>query len=306
MNALNKKVNHISNNFQFTNILGLSRSTLALGTLLTLCLNPISNFFYVLENGTPANTLLPKTEFINTINFFLLFGSEYLYITHILAIIILTIVILGVAPKITSILHWWVVWSFMMFSSAVDGGDQIANNIAFLFIFICWGDNRNNHWQKPKKEKSHFRNITGYYFLQLIRLQTAIIYFHASVGKFPVQEWMQGTAVYYWFNNAVFGMPDYIKPILNPILTNNIGVALITYGTLFFELILFLCFVMPIKYRKYFFIPAILFHFSIIIIHGIFSFFFSMLAIIIVYLLNYYKPLNFNLCKSKKSSSASI
>lgn len=84
-------------------------------------------------------------------------------------------------------------------------------------------------------------------------MQTAVIYFHASVGKFPVQEWAEGTAVYYWFNNAVFGMSDYMKVILNPFLANDIGVALFTYGTLWFELLLFLCLVIPIKCRKYLF-----------------------------------------------------
>lgn len=301
MNGLNEKINKIITEFQFTNVLGLSRSILAFGTLLTLCFNPVSNLLYILDDGSQLDSVLPKTDFINSINFFLLLGEEYAFIMRYVGIVILIFVIIGIYPKITSILHWWVAWSFMMFSSAIDGGDQIANNISFIFIFICWLDNRNNHWETLKIDNFSLRKISGYYFIQLIRLQTAIIYFHASVGKFPIQEWVEGTAVYYWFNNAVFGMPYYIKVILNPILTNDIGVALLTYGTLLFELVLFLCFVMPKQYRKYFFIPAVIFHFLIILVHGIFSFFFSMLSILIIFLLDYSSTLNLQLWKNKKS-----
>jgi len=281
-------------NFE-TNTLGFARSLLAFGLLMTLITNPISNFFYTDLNENPLSPVLLQESFVNKINFFLLWGYDDVLYMKILAIIILLTVISGYFIKITSILHWWVTWSFMLFSSAIDGGDQIASNLSLLLIPICILDSRNNHWiSNDIKDDSNnlYKKVNAYFFILLIRFQMAIIYFHAAVGKFSVQEWAEGTAVYYWFNNSVFGMPNYLHPLLDPILHNQYGVLFVTHGVMIFELLLFSCLTMATNKRKYLFVPAIIFHFSIIMIHGIFSFFFSMAAGLTIYLLDINRPLS--------------
>lgn len=281
-------------NFE-TNTLGFARSLLAFGLLITLITNPISNFFYTDLNGNPLSPVLLQESFVNKINFFLLWGYEDVLYMKIFAIIILLTVISGYFIRITSILHWWVTWSFMLFSSAIDGGDQIASNLSLLLIPICILDSRNNHWiSNDIKDDSNdlYKKVNAYFFILLIRLQMAIIYFHAAVGKFSVQEWAEGTAVYYWFNNSIFGMPNYLHPLLDPILHNQYGVLFVTHGVMIFELLLFSCLTMATSKRKYLFVPAIIFHFSIIIIHGIFSFFFSMAAGLTIYLLDINRSLS--------------
>lgn len=289
---IDKEIKLILKTFNFTNVIGLSRSTLATGTLLTLLFNPSSNFLYILKNGDYASPILAENSLRNQINFFLLFGNEYLTLMKYFACLLLILVISGFYPRITSFFHWWITWSFMLFSSAIDGGDQLANNISLLFIFVCLFDNRKNHWQ-TKSYSNQTNKISGFFFIQIIKLQAALVYFHASIGKLPVTEWANGTAVYYWFNNAAFGLPNYLKYPFDFILTDSFGVALISYGTIIFEIILFLCLTMPLKYRRKIFLPALLFHFSIIVVHGIFSFFFSMASLLIIYLLNYNTNINF-------------
>lgn len=298
---LDTELTRIANDFAFTNVIGLSRSILAIGTLLTLLNNPVSNFFYRLTNGDPSSPILLENSIRNKVNLFLILGFDYVWIMKIFAILVLLLVISGYYPKISSVFHWWVAWSFMSFSSAIDGGDQIANNLSLLFIPICFLDNRKNHWDIPK-ENSILRRFSGFYFIQIIRLQVALIYFHASVGKLPVIEWAEGTAVYYWFNNGAFGLPGYLHTILDPLLSNSFFVMCFSYGTIIFELVLFLCFTMPIKYRKQFFLLAIIFHGSIIFFHGIFSFFFSMAACLIIFLKDYNHPIKFKSWKKSKSS----
>jgi antimicrobial peptide system SdpB family protein len=199
----------------------------------------------------------------------------------------------------TSLLHWWISISFLYFSSIIDGGDQIAAILSFLLIPICLTDPRKNHWNSIIPYPSS-KNIIAIFFIWIIRIQVAIIYYHAALGKFFVTEWVNGTATYYWFNHSVFGMPTKISIPMNSLLSNPIIVSLFTYGTIVLEMLLFLGLTASLKYRKRILYFAILFHFLIIIYHGIFSFFFSICAILVIYLYPTYQSLNFKLWFQKK------
>jgi len=284
----------------YTNVIGLARSVLALGTLLTLVINPTHYFINKSIEGIYYNPLLNLEEFpVNKFNFFLVFGVENIYLMKWLAIVILVIVVSGYFIKVSSILHWWVAISFMLSSSLLDGGDQIATILSFLLIPICLTDNRKNHWHKGKKVIFP-KNLIAILFVWLIRLQVAIIYLNASTGKFNTTEWANGTALYYWLNHSVFGISDFYRPILNTILSNEYFQPILTYGVLILELCLFLSLTASIKYRKRILPLAISFHLFIILFHGIFSFFFSITAALIIFLYPTYQNINFKLWKNIK------
>ena len=285
------KLRQISLTNYNTSLLGLSRSLLAVGTLLTLLINPTENFIYELQDGVYLNPLLSTVTGFNKYNFFLLLGFENIFIMKILAIILLLLVVSGYYIKLSSIFHWWICVSFIMFSSAIDGGDQIANNLTFLLVPICLFDKRLNHWHKSKSLLESNLNFIPITFALLIRLQMAVIYFHSATGKFNVPEWSNGTAIYYWLNHTVFGMPYLLEGITNELLENKFIVVTLTYCSMILELILFLSLGMNYSKRKYLFIPAIIFHFLIVVYHGIFSFFFSMAAGLIFLLLDASKNL---------------
>lgn len=291
-----KKIETYSHNLvinfsPYTNVIGLSRSILAIGTLLTLLLNPSHYFFNKGIDGKYFNPLLDLNNFpINSFNFFLVIGLENTEIMKYVGVFVLLCVISGYFIKITSILHWWICCSFTLSSSLLDGGDQIASILTFLLLPICLTDYRKNHWE-IRKTKDRPINLLAIISIWLIRIQVAVIYFDASVGKFKVPEWANGTAIYYWLNNSVFGITDFWKPLLNPLLSNGVSVSILTYGTLILEISLFLAFVASTKYRKRILPIAILFHFSIIIFYGIFSFFFSVATALILYLY----PTNLNI-----------
>lgn len=125
------------------------------------------------------------------------------------------------------------------------------------------------------------------------KITIAIIYFQAAIGKFFVPEWANGTAIYYWWNHSVFGMPLVFSETINHFLSNSFVVSFITYFVMIFEILLFLSLTASIKYRKRILLLGILFHLSIIVFHGIFSFFFSIVAGLIVYLFPTYENINF-------------
>ncbi|MRM95251.1 hypothetical protein D1Z98_09855 [Riemerella anatipestifer] len=282
LNVIESKIKAFSyNNNPYTNVVGLSRSLIALGTLLTLLFNSTDTIFIrKVSNQFISHPL--QNDFANTINFFYLFGKNNLVFAKWTAIIILSIVISGYFQKITSLFHWWISFSFLHTATIIDGGDQIASIITLLLIPVCFLDNRSNHWHL-KKETQKLTNLISISFIILIRIQTAIIYLHASVGKFSHPEWTNGTAIYYWVNHSNFGMSDYLS-FFNILLTNSIFVTGITYGVLILELLLFLALCSNRKYKIVMLYIALLFHFSIIIFHGIFSFFFSISAALILYL----------------------
>lgn len=64
------------------------------------------------------------------------------------------------------------------------------------------------------------------------------LYFEATILKVPVEDWSNGTAVYYWFNSNVFGLNRTIKPVFD-LITNIHTVSLMIWGFIVLEF--FLC-----------------------------------------------------------------
>jgi antimicrobial peptide system SdpB family protein len=263
---------------------GLARSILAMGTLITLVVNK-TIFLFPTINGTAANSLLEIVK--PKYNFFLLIGFGNVHFMHYLAIIILFIAVLGYFPRYICLLHWWICYSFAAAASAVDGGDQIASNLSLLIVPICLLDSRKNHFAPSIEIITENRAISSlfakfcYFF---IRLQAAVVYLHAATEKFKVEEWINGTAAYYWLSHTFFCYPNWAKFIVEPLLRNPISVSIITWGTIILELCLFAGLFMDNKYKKVFLTLGIAFHFVILLLHGLVSFFFSMAALLLLYL----------------------
>ncbi len=281
INKLISKFEIIIDMDYWTIMLGIARTSLAFGLLLTLLFNSNETLF----NFGIENEILPqfnKYEFINIYSII-----KNLTIAKYISIFILIIVITGVYPRYTCILHWWVTFSFFNTSFAIDGGDQINNILTLLLIPICLTDNRKSHWYKNNNLKtSYFNNAIAYFTFIIIEVQIAFLYFHASIGKFKVPEWINGTAVYYWFTHQTFGMNEILYPIIMPLLENPIILTYLTWSVMLLELFLFSCiFIRNKKIKKMAWLLGILFHFGIIFIHGLVSFFFSMVGALTLYLI---------------------
>lgn len=120
--------------------------------------------------------------------------------------------------------------------------------------------------------------------LLMVRLQVAVVYFHAAIGKLSVPEWANGTATYYWFLQSMFGAPDWLRPIVVPLVTNPATVIVLTWGAMLTEIALFTTLVVEKRFRRYFLYLGLAFHFAIFLVHGLFNFFLAMAAALILYL----------------------
>jgi antimicrobial peptide system SdpB family protein len=273
-----------------TNVYGLARSVLAMGLLLTLLFNDSEVLFAGTDNAHVNGGNIPTILIAP-----LCFGPQHLGLAKCLSCLILVVTMSGLYPRITGILHWWVSIGFLHSSLLIEGGDQITVLLTFFLIPVTLTDRRRNHWQTPPKtfRFSNYSNILGHLIFGLISIQMSVIYFHAAVGKLNAREWVDGTAIYYWFNHNVYGASKPLLSLLSPFL-NSPMVALGSWGTILLEVILAAAVFMTPARKKRLFIWAIGFHLLIAIIHGLVSFFFSMAGGLIIYLLPVDQPLQIN------------
>ncbi|WP_340067169.1 sporulation-delaying protein SdpB family protein [Ascidiimonas aurantiaca] len=265
--------------FKWTNTLGLARTLLALGTVFTLLVN---------SNAVLFNTLAlnEKPSLLQGFGLFYLL-KDYLVLAKTIAIFALLLVLSGYYPRYTGIIHWYISYSFFSSCNLIDGGDHITAVITFLLLPITITDSRKSHWDPPVYSKNTIRSILARSFLTLVKIQVCAIYFHSFVGKAAATEWVNGTATFYWLTHEYFGIHATLRPLFLWLLSNAFAVTIVTWGTLAVEFLLSAGIVLDKNSpkRKWFLITGILFHFSIVIVHGLASFFFAVSAGLILYLL---------------------
>jgi antimicrobial peptide system SdpB family protein len=270
----------------WTNVYGAARSLLAVGTLLTLACNRSATLFIT---GSGMNFDPPDSQyFIQKIGFFCVFGPHHLEMARWVAVALLAVVASGWNPRLTGLIHWWIASSLQMSATLVDGGDAITANLTLLMLPLTLTDPRRSHWGSADVKDSHpsarlrlFFALIGYV---LIRFQMAGVYFHASVAKFGVEEWADGTAIYYWAINPTFGYPDWLQPLTMRLLKDPVIVCCTTWGVMILEYLLGIGLFLPKRHWKWLLYGGITLHVGIIILHGLVSFGLAMIAGLILYL----------------------
>lgn len=279
------------------NVYGLARSLLALGTFLTLVSNSTENLFM-------SSTDITKVGISHLVDFSLFnILSNQIELARAISLVILLFVIIGIYPRFTGLLHWYVSFSFFAACSVIDGGDQANSVMSLLLVPLTFLDNRKWHWQVPDRIKTSLVvNSISWSSIFLIRIQVCVIYLHAAVAKFKVEEWINGTASFYWFTHHYHGAAEYIKPLIVSIVSNNFLVVIITWGSILLELLLFSAILIrpDSLRRKSLLLAGLSFHFLIVLIHGLISFYFTMASALLLYLSNYQTGYNFSKLKPLK------
>ncbi len=268
----------------WTVLLGVARSLLALATGLTLLFTDTQTLF----SGNP--NLMDKSlcSGIDAANLFCLVPSSQLHLAHLFALLGLALVASGWRPRWTGILHWWIAWSYHQAGTFVDGGDQVNMILTLLLVPVTLTDPRAWHWQRAASQKHDLERpiakLIALGWLSFIRLQVGVIYFHAATAKFGVPEWLNGTAVYYWFGSSTLGMPDWLHPILDPMLNSAAWVLAITWGTMLLEIGLVLGLLADTGYRRNLLKLGLVFHAGIAVVFSLSSFMLAMDAALLLYL----------------------
>ncbi|EGQ3561272.1 hypothetical protein DJ466_07470 [Staphylococcus pseudintermedius] len=280
INNINKFTSKIKNNFYpWTFTFGIGRSFIGLGMFVALFFNKSEYLFLKTSN---SNSLTKDSG----LSIFSYLPQNYIYfdIVRLIFAFIAFLVLIGWRPRITAIFHVYVAYCLNSSGITIDGGEQVNLVLSVLMMPILLFDKRKWHWsQKTFDIKGEFR-IIAYIAYIFIRIQIAILYLHAFVGKLSNEEWVNGTAIYYYLNDPMLGSPKFLDFLIQPILRSDF-IPLITWCTLLIQLLLFCGLFIEKRYWKYLFIFSVLFHESIALILGLFSFSFVMTGALILYLI---------------------
>ena len=269
----------------WTNVYGLSRTFLALSAAGTLLFNNPGTLFSPV--GPPYR--LPVCVGLARFSFFCLFPPTHLGIARFLAAFGFLFVASGWRPRWTGILHWWLSLSFALSAATPDGGDQLAADLALLLVPVTLTDSRRWHWDAPRPENYGslayiLRVLVSASALTVIRIQVAGVYFHAAIAKFRVEEWRDGTALYYWFTNPIVGAKGIVAQGVALLTKSDTVIPLMTWASIGIEVLLFMALVMPKKAWAPLLCLGVTFHVFIALFFGLTSFSMVMTGALLIYL----------------------
>ena len=199
---------------------------------------------------------------------------------QILCIGILALAASGWRPRITAIPMWWVLFSDQASFTTVDGGDQVAAVLALLLIPVSLTDSRRFHWRHvPAAEPAGadvYAGVLARVTLVVIKVQVSFIYINACLSKLGVAEWLDGTSIYYWLRDPMFGPAGPLREVTDVMMLNPVLVASVTWGTLILEFLLGISLFLSQR-TKFVLLPlGVVFHLGIAVTMGLWTFAFAM------------------------------
>lgn len=265
----------------WTQNLGLARTLIALSGLGTLAFSAVDTLIRP-EAGVSA----PFCSGPASISAWCLVSDEHLVWAKVVGIVVLCVAASGWRPRITAIPMWWVLFGNQASLSTVDGGDQIASVLALLLIPVSLTDRRRSHWTQShalSDRISHpYTGVTARITLVVIQVQVAFVYLNSALSKLSVAEWVDGTAVYYWLRDPMFGPTGPLREVTDALMVLPWPVALATWGTLALEFALGISLFLPPAAKRVILPLGLAFHLSIALTMGLWSFAFAMWGALIL------------------------
>lgn len=260
----------------WTQNLGLARTLIALTGLATLVFSPLDTLIRPAA-GVPTVPNCAGPAMISAWCIVEMTSNGWM---QALCIVILAVAASGWRPRLTAIPLWWVLFSNQASFTTVDGGDQVASILALLLIPISLTDRRRFHWgSTPPSDVGGARvyaAVIARVSLVVIKVQVCFIYLHACLSKLAVPEWLDGTSIYYWLRDPLFGPIGPLRAITDVLTLNPLLVVSITWGTLVLEFLLGISLFLPQRF-KYVLLPfGVAFHLGIAVTMGLWTFAFVM------------------------------
>jgi len=264
----------------WTNTYGWARTLIALAQIATLLASDIAHLWVPLAGrlGAPPYCYsLPQAY-----GFYCVVGE--LAWAKWLAVVLLAVVASGWMPRWTGMLHAYLSWSAFVNINLSDGGEQTAAVVTTILVPFTLGDPRRWHWSTAQARTSVPQRWVAFASYGLLRLQASLLYFDAFSSKMAVEEWANGTVLYYWLTHPTFGAPQWLSPVLRPIILHPVGLPMLTWSVLALEFALSAALFADARVRKVLLPLGLLFHGGIIVFHGITSFSVIMAGLLILYL----------------------
>ena len=177
-------------------------------------------------------------------------------------------------------LYWYVAFSVAITNHAPDGGDVVASSLALLLIPLAVVSPQTfvNSRSQPAADDLILCRLTKL----AIVLQVGTIYFDAAVTKLYVDEWRDGTALYYLLTLPKFSGVAQASIGSSLLASRLVGVG--TYATLAIEFLLAFGWLSVGRGRVAIFAMGLLLHLLIGLAMGLWSFSTTMFAALALYL----------------------
>ncbi|WP_183091953.1 sporulation-delaying protein SdpB family protein [Mycetocola lacteus] len=250
----------------------LGRSIIALGQLVTLALTSWQNLTTEVLSIEPATYCAG----VRRTSLFCLGSETPQEFGRWIGIVIATLVIAGVFPRILAVAHLWLALSMNISLSLPDGGESVAVFATAFLVLIELTERRRWGWHHAQAgpvslPRSGLRAISYAGSLALC-IQLAGIYFESGLAKLAVPEWVDGSAMFYITRDPMFGTVGWVGDILQAATMLPVGTALLTWGTIAMECTIAVFLLLPSRYKRYALLGVILLHVGIGVAMGLWSF----------------------------------
>lgn len=216
-------------------MLGVSRTIMAVAQLSFIALTDPKYFFVPVGGKDLSATCSDK---VVNISAYCISPDNY-EATNIGMIVILLIVASGFAPRVTSVLHFWVSYSIASSVSLPDGGETTMQVMSLFIMIASLSDSRLWHWQRPSRRgKSEALSAVAWAGSWMVRVQIAYIYLHSGLAKLSVEQWADGTATYYVSRMEYFGSGGLFADVFRELLSVPLFALSSTWGTIVIEVII--------------------------------------------------------------------
>lgn len=223
--------------------LAFGRSLIAVGQLSVMLFSPDAALFD--DFARPPSGLI--CDGVRAAGLWCSAGSSDhgLLVSRVISIGVLLLVLVGFRPRWTCVPHWYVAFSFAANSPVSDAGDSIAQIATMLLIPICLGDNRVWQWSSPTSQIPPMWRGSGAASLLALRGQIIVIYLTAVGSKLMDPFWRNGTALPLVAADHLFGFPQGIRRLLQPLLDTPPLLAAATWSVITAQVVIAACITLP-------------------------------------------------------------
>ncbi|MFV0534717.1 MAG: sporulation-delaying protein SdpB family protein [Cumulibacter sp.] len=194
---------------------------------------------------------------------------------------ILLVVASGFMPRLSAWLHWYVVASIALVIDLPEGGDQVLVAATLWIAVVCLADNRLTGWTAPRKLTRYPLQVIAWAALIVLRLQMAYVYLNSSMAKLAVDQWGDGTAIYYVMRMEFFGATGPLGELARWVTAIPVFAATITWGTMLLEFAIAVCLLGTRRMQQIALLGAVALHVVIILLIGLFSFGLAMIGAVL-------------------------
>jgi antimicrobial peptide system SdpB family protein len=195
---------------------------------------------------------------------------------------ILGAVCLGLAPLATGALHAWASFSIATGIGLPDGGEHAAQVVTLLVMVMLVPDMRKAAWSRVPTTSSQVLLGISKASWWILRLQMVGIYLHSAIAKLGVEDWVNGSAMYYVVRDPSFGASGPVGDMMRWVTTSPLGVAALTWGSIAVEIAIAILLLHRGTARVLALGLAVALHAAIIITIGLWSFGLVMIGAMVV------------------------